>query len=83
MARASGGHVHPTDHGDAVPALLSPGVYVPMTENPQVSGRVLLQLADNTPNVAAEFTADTPDEYNATLVRALRALADEIEHGES
>ncbi|MFY7065982.1 hypothetical protein ACOQFV_08985 [Nocardiopsis changdeensis] len=45
-----------------------------------MSGRVLIELMDNGPEVAAEFTADNLDEYNATLVRTLRALADEIEN---
>jgi len=56
------------------------GAHVPTTDDPQAPGRVLLQLGDNSPDVAVEFTADTPDEYNATLVGALRAIADEIEN---
>jgi len=55
------------------------GVHVPTADDPQVRGRVLLQLMNNSPEAVAEFAADTPDEYNATLVKALRALADEIE----
>jgi len=55
------------------------GVYVPTTDDPRVTGRVRLQFMNNSPDVVAEFSADIPDEYNTTLVRALRALADEIE----
>lgn len=83
MAFAKGGHIHPTDHSDSVPAMLSPGVHVPLTDDPRVSGRVLLQLMENEPFAAAEFTADNPDEYNTTLVDVLRNLADEIEAGDA
>lgn len=81
MKYAQGGHIHPIDHGDSIPAMLSPGVYVPTAEDPRVTGRILLQLMDNTPEVVVGLTASAPDEYNTTLVRALRALADEIESG--
>ncbi|MEE2041335.1 hypothetical protein Q8791_29335 [Nocardiopsis sp. CT-R113] len=44
-----------------------------------MTGRARLQFMNNSPDVVAEFSADIPDEYNTTLVRALRALANEIE----
>jgi len=87
MNRASGGHVHPTDHGDAVPALLSPGCCrTDMTLLARIGGRDY-GLGSMTVDIPVSPGKEHPalwevGDIEPTLAAALREAADEIEHGE-
>ena len=87
MNHASGGHVHPTDHGDAVPALLSPGgMLTNMTLFARLNGKDY-ELGTMTVGVPVHPSKDNPLLWEAadiepTLAAALREAADAIENGE-
>ncbi|GAA1454156.1 hypothetical protein [Nocardiopsis tropica] len=85
MNNASGGHVHPTDHGDDVPALLSTGYCrTDMTLIARI-GVTDYELGEMTLDVPVHPGKEQPwtwevGDIEPTLAAALREAADEIEN---